>query len=153
MIKIHNLSSTLNLATCYMVPGRSVSRIEWSQFFSSLSTHDLSLIFGHFNSHHTSWNCSNIDTNRIKLLNNSDLILVNQNRHIHIDFHVNSLSDIDLVLCSSVIYDLIKFNVLEDSWGSNHFIIIVNLLVGKTPKTTATVFLPPKKLIGSNIIP
>ena len=85
MIKIHNLNSTLNSAACYRIPGRSASQIEWNQFFSSLSMHDPSLIFGDFNSHHT--NCFNIDG--IKLLNSihdSDLILVNHNTLTHIDF-------------------------------------------------------------------
>ena len=103
--------------------------------FSSLSIHDPSLIFGDFNSHHTSWN-SNIDTNGIKLLNSindSDLILVNQNTLTYINFNQNSLSNIDLVLFSPAIYDLIKFNILDHSWRSDHFPIIANLLVDKTP--------------------
>ena len=37
VIRIHNLNPTLNLIACYRVPGRSVSEIEWNQFFSSLS--------------------------------------------------------------------------------------------------------------------
>ena len=71
-----------------------------------------------------------IDTNGIKLLNSindSDLIPVNQNILVHINFNRNSLSNIDLVLCSPAIYDLIKFNILEDSWGSDHFPITVKI--------------------------
>ena len=136
VIKLHNLNSTFNLAACCRVPGLSVSQIGWNQLFSSLCMQDPSLIFVDFNSRYTSWNCSNIDANGIKLhnsINASDLIPVNHIILTNIDFNRNSLCNIDLVLFSPAIYDLIKFNILEDSWGSDHFPITVSLLADKTP--------------------
>lgn len=134
-IKITNLQTALNLIACYRIPGNNLSETEWNQLIHTLHVKDdPCIITGDFNAHNTTWNCSHNDVNGYRLANtleDTDLFIHNTTSLTHIDFYRNKFSNIDLILSSFSIADLIITDTLEDTLGSDHFPIKI---VFKTEK-------------------
>ena len=93
-----------------------------------------SIIMGDFNSHHSFWNCSSTDTNGERLLHaieSRDLFLHNTNPLTHVDSYRNQKSNLDLILSTMNISDKIRLSTHDETWGSDHYPIYINISTRK----------------------
>lgn len=134
-ININNISPPLNIFTCYRTPGHNLNQNQWDEIISSVQSLPKDCILvGDFNAHHTIWNCDHNCTNGERLYNtidDSDLFLHNLDTYTHIDLHRNKKSNIDLIMSSSRIADKLNVTVHDETWGSDHFPIFVNINIVK----------------------
>lgn len=129
-IKITSYSPNINIFVGYHVPGAVLDQDKWDKLFDFIDTNENSLLLGDFNTHHQVWNCSKAESNGERLLetyNNSAQVLHNFNTHTHITPGSGTLSNIDLVFSSANLADRIKAKVNDDTWGSDHFLIFVDI--------------------------
>lgn len=88
------------------------------------------VIVGDFNSHNALWGSTRTDKRGRtvgKWLENTELVVLNENEHTHFNCSSGSLSSIDLSLCSANIACAIEWTVNEDLYNSDHFPIHINL--------------------------
>ena len=88
---------------------------------------------GDFNAHHHAWNCNKIDLNGENLLeciNNHNLFLHNNKTTTYIKPNGYS-SNIDLVFSSINISDKINVSAHDETWGSDHFPLFIQLSLKK----------------------
>ena len=98
------------------------------------NTRDNFLLVGDFNAHNPLWDsmCNNIDVNGVKV----EQLVINANLCILNDGDISTyyskshgcFSSIDLTLCSSKIVDRFEWSVLDDSYTSDHFPILISCL-------------------------
>ncbi|KAL3273431.1 hypothetical protein HHI36_014875, partial [Cryptolaemus montrouzieri] len=126
---INNITPTLNIFALYRSPGSSLLQVEWDAVVNYDAHSPNGLFIGDFNADNVVWNCSHNDNNGVRLLqavDNCDLFLHNSNTYLRIDFYRNKKSNLDLIFSSSSISDKITTSVLDETWGSNHFPILIN---------------------------
>lgn len=129
-IKITNINPLLEIIACYRVPGLFLSQDQWEQITDNFGLRDNCIVMGDFNAHHTTWNCPNSDLNGERLLQsiiNNNLFLHNLNSLTHIDFYRNKKSNIDLILSSMNIADKIMIETHDETLGSDHYPISINI--------------------------
>ena len=83
-----------------------------------------------FNAHHIHWNCKKTDSNGENFydsLTKTNLILHNDTSQTYIQPHTNYTSNIDLIFSSYNLSHRIHVKVSDDTWGSDHFPIFVNI--------------------------
>ena len=127
-IEITNVSPTFSLFTLYRTPMKTLSLDQWESVFSNLTKYNNYILVGDFNAHNCAWNCNKTDTNGANLLKcviNHNTFIHNSNTYTHIDN--TSKSNIDLVFSSCNIADKINLKINEDTWGSDHYPIFINL--------------------------
>ena len=88
-----------------------------------------------FNAHNKNWNCGTTDSNGLKLENSlnthNNAFIHNTDSFSYIDTYRNLKSNIDLVISSINLSDKINCNVIDETWGSDHYPIFVNVEVIK----------------------
>ena len=106
----------------------------YSKIFHSLDHRQNNIIIGDFNLKHPCWNpegdprCDDHAENLLKLLNNTSLNFLNDGQVTRLaDRAGHSDSAIDLALISAKLQAISDFNVLDNSFGSDHLPIVVNL--------------------------
>lgn len=78
--------------------------------------------------HHGSWGCEFNDSygkNLLKAINHCDLVYLNHGTPTLVNDLGFRRSAIDLTLCSPDIFHLLSWLVLDDPYGSNHLLIIM----------------------------
>lgn len=86
------------------------------------------IIAGDFNSHHTTWNCANIDSNGENLLQTMysfNFFCINRDTMTRINSPHERASNIDLIFVSLPAINLVTYKQLEDSWDSDHFPLLI----------------------------
>lgn len=81
-----------------------------------------------FNCHNTSWGNKVTDLKGKtveKLRNENDLCLLNKGAYAYINPFSERYSAIDLTICHSVVYWDISWGVKDDTYRSNHFLILL----------------------------
>lgn len=145
-VTISNVVPSFKITACYRAPNTNPSQSDWDNFFSVVNDSEPHVVVGDFNAHSRMWNCAQ-DNSQGNYLCNSisglDLILHNTNSSTHIDYHSGNLSNLDLIFSSNDISDTIQVEVLDDTWGSDHFPININI------KTNKTIFRLPNKRLSS----
>lgn len=129
-IQITNTKPTINLIACYRAPGATLPQTQWDEIISTIDTDEHSILMGDFNSHHMLWNCSKNDSNGERLLHSiqeREVFLHNTDTSTHIDFYRNAKSNLDLIISSLKIADKISVNVLDETWGSDHYPIHISI--------------------------
>lgn len=132
-IRCNNIQPPLDILACYRSPGHLLSQIQWDSIIQNMQNN--CILMGDFNAHHINWNCRLNDGNGVKLANAidmHDIFIHNDNSFSHIDAHRNSKSNIDLILSTINISDIIEAKVCDETWGSDHFPIFVNIDTEKT---------------------
>lgn len=89
------------------------------------------LLLGDFNAKHPMWGCDVTDARGkviADLLLSDDVALLNTGQPTHFHLQTNSLSAIDLSLCSPTILPNLIWQTLDDPNGSDHFPIIIDTL-------------------------
>ncbi len=106
----------------------------YAKIFHSVEHRKNNIIVGDFNLKHPCWNpegdprCDDNSENLLKLINNNSINFLN-------DGQITRLSDredqpdsaIDLALTSAHLQAISDFNVIDDSFGSDHLPIIINI--------------------------
>lgn len=140
-IEINNFDTPLEIIACYRPPGINHTQEQWHSIIQKVNTNKSSLLVGDFNAHHTYWNCHTTDVNGTRLSNAIDehnLFLHNVDSHTYIDIHRDYKSNLDLVLSSTLASDITNVNVLDETWGSDHFPIQITVDVNKHVYTKKT---------------
>lgn len=133
-ISITNVSPPMDIITCYRTPSLTLSQGQWDCILDNVNTNHSSLLLGDFNAHNITWNCRKADKNG-KLYNSiepRDLFIHNDHTLTHVNTSNNTKSNIDLVLSTLDISDKINVQVRDETWGSEHYPIDVNVLIEKS---------------------
>lgn len=129
-VKIDNVHPPLDLIACYRAPGLTHTQEKWQDIVRNVNTNNRSILLGDFNAHHAYWNCQLTDLNGIRLadaIESHNLFLHNVNTHTYIDVHRDYKSNLDLILSSILASDIISVTVCDETWGSDHYPIFVNV--------------------------
>lgn len=120
----------LDLIIIYRRPYGVESKSFWSKICKLGKTRKNTIIAGDFNSHHTAWNCYNIDKNGDNLLqatHDSGFFCINRDTMSRINNPNERPSNIDLIFASSSVIGSIDYKQLEDTWDSDHFPLLLEL--------------------------
>lgn len=140
-VKIHGFSQVINLFAVYRAPsveGRpsNLSQDKWDEIAKLSRTHDgISYLLGDFNAHNIQWNCYEDDTNGIRFLNSlneTDLIILNNEGTSHINISNGNTSNIDLLIAdadSAAVVD--NLFIHDERYGSDHFPFCFNISLQK----------------------
>ena len=106
----------------------------YSKFFHSIDHRNNNIIVGDFNLKHPCWNpecdprCDDNAENLLKLMNNTSLNFLNDGQVTRLSDRADQLdSVIDLALTPANLQAIIDFNVIDNSFGSDHLPIAVNI--------------------------
>ena len=133
-LNICNLNPALNLIVCYRSPGSTLSENIWEKIVGYTQKHKNCILMRDFNAHHVTWNSTNNDTNGKNFheaLENSDLFLLNPDSYTRMDLYRNKKSNLDLIFSSAKLADKITTKIHDETWGSDHFPIFVNINIEK----------------------
>lgn len=129
-IKVYSLD--VILIALYIAPSILKSELEsdLSKIFSLVTRNCRTIIAGDFNAHHHTWGNDFTDTKGsvvMDLINDSNLILLNDNSKTFIPIQVNRKSTaIDLTLCTPNLFSDLEWKTLTYGIGSHHLIIETN---------------------------
>ncbi|XP_046750589.1 uncharacterized protein LOC124413847 [Diprion similis] len=129
-IRIENVDPVINIVACYRIPNYVLSQSSWNDVFECTDLNKNTIILEDFNAHNTKWNCLKNDINGDRLdhsINLKNLFLHNSNTSTHINSYNRKKSNIDLVFSSTSLADKISVNVKNDTFGSDHFPIEVEV--------------------------
>lgn len=119
------LHRTLNICSIYIPPHEPIEETTLNKLIEQLPRPFL--LLGDFNSHNIIWGSKNTNKkgkNLENVINNLCLLNDKSNTYLHPAFGIYSA--IDLSLCDPVIFMDYNWKVLDDSWGSDHYPIILN---------------------------
>ncbi|XP_076287597.1 uncharacterized protein LOC143212571 [Lasioglossum baleicum] len=133
-IKITNINPAINIFVCYRAPHSTLSQSQWDEIVTQVDKSQHAILMGDFNAHHTSWNCKNNDTNGERLFNSynkSDLFLHNSKSITYVQFNNDIRSNLDLIFSSANIAHNINVEVIDETWGSDHYPLFVTVSTKK----------------------
>lgn len=118
----------LSIISAYCKPGYYLSEKEWENRLGPIS--GKVLLLGDFNAHSPSWGCNFLDRQGEaldKLSDTLNLIPLNDGSSTRLSPGLMNPSIVDLSFCSASLTPLVKWEVGEDSMGSDHFPIYISL--------------------------
>ena len=133
--KIKNLRDSVSIIACYKLPKIHLNDKEWCSIVSNTKLKHRCIFLGDFNSHNEAWNCADMDSNDVSLLEQTEklnLFLHNSNTHTRFNVATNYKSNIDLIFSTIDIAHLLMVKVSDDSRGSDHFPIHIEYDTEKT---------------------
>ena len=122
-VKFNNTYLTICSVYC---PPDMVTYDELFALQESLPDHKF--ILGDFNAHHTLWGSLRVNGKGeqiVKLINDSDLVLLNDGSPTRVDDNTGNLSFLDLSLVSPTIAAKCLWHTIDDSLGSDHLPILI----------------------------
>ncbi|XP_076644973.1 uncharacterized protein LOC143354605 [Halictus rubicundus] len=134
-IKLVNTVPSINIMALYRPQGPSLGQNKWDWIMQTVSDLQPCLLVGDFNAHNTVWNCSSNDCNGDRLFNSllsHSIFLHNPDSLTHVDLSNNSKSNIDLIFTTPDLADKTRINTLDDTHGSDHFPIGIEISIEKT---------------------
>lgn len=129
-IHVNNVEPAFDIIVCYRTPGFTLAQNQWDDIVKNVSNRKNCILLGDFNAHNVAWNCLNSDTNGIRFynaINAYDLLIHNSDSKTHIDFHRNVKSNLDLVLSTSKIAEKMYVTVNDETCGSDHYPIYIDV--------------------------
>lgn len=112
----------INIIVVYRKPGINLIKKEWLKFLEQF-TNTETIITGDFNAHNRQWNCSKTDRNGILLeeaMWENDMYVINDNTMSYLSDTHRAMSNIDLIFTTENLVNKIKYEQIEDTWGSDH---------------------------------
>ena len=146
-VQFNNVNPPLNIYTCYRTPGHTLSQENWNLIVDNVKLEN-SIFLGDFNAHNVTWNCERTDSNGQRFSNallENELFLHNFNTKTYVNVHKNYKSNIDLVFSTNDICDLTHVKVCDETWGSDHCLIFININIEKEVYTKKSFKLTSKK--------
>ena len=139
-INIYITNNTkLNTYVLYKRPQATIDTPTWISFFDSLK--GPFLLGGDFNSHHTSWGSSFSDRNGSNLLEAIDeehLVLLNDGSPTRLSAPGQSLSAVDMTICSATLAPHFTWFKTDDTLGSDHYVIKIAAALPGCNQNTVT---------------
>ena len=129
-LQLHNNSSTLNVVGMYRHSNSSTSQASLDNFIALTTTQDLTLLIDDFNAHHPFWGVSRPNkAGRIisEAVDRHNCVILNPSLPTFYFHPTRNSSLIDLAIASSSLASLYECAVLEDTRGSNHYPIPVQI--------------------------
>uniref|UniRef100_W8C2B6 RNA-directed DNA polymerase from mobile element jockey n=1 Tax=Ceratitis capitata TaxID=7213 RepID=W8C2B6_CERCA len=127
-------TKTLTIFSVYISPNKTFNLNDLSILHSPNNYE--TIITGDFNSWNQKWG-STVNNNRgntlLKFLDQSDLVLLNDNSPTHFTTH-NTFTHIDISFCSPALVPNSSWKTIKDLHGSDHFPIHISLLAQRTAK-------------------
>lgn len=124
----------INIVGIYRKPGNICRKGEWKQISEVKKRGEELLIAGDFNSHNHIWNCEETDRNGQILeeeMEEMEMYVVNDDTKSRIGEGGKRDANLDLIFCSEGLVNKIRYVQEEDSWGSDHFPISVEIGIEK----------------------
>lgn len=93
------------------------------------------LLAGDFNAHNVSWNCKDTDYSGRVLLEDTeeeDLFIVNTDTMSRMENIIQQDSNIDIIFANKKLADRTRYKQLDDTWGSDHYRILVEIDIQKS---------------------
>lgn len=136
-VSIDTEQGHLFLVFLYKHPEFYICTEHWNSFFASTSNFNNIVIASDFNSHGISWGCAH--TNSLgrsleKAISNYNLSILNNGSSTRITPPNQRKSAVDLTLVNSVSIPGSTWQVLDDSFNSDHFLIATTLNASITPR-------------------
>lgn len=88
------------------------------------------IVCGDFNAHSTVWGARKTDMNgeiMEQIMEEANLVCINDGRGTRIDVYTGKMSALDITLVSSELAGISEWEVLEDTIGSDHCLILTNI--------------------------
>lgn len=145
-IEVNN--GEFNIVSVYKAPKHKISHVDWINVLRQ-STND-TVVCGDFNCHHTLWGSNNDSAEGEALLeamDNLDLVSINDGSPTRICLPGQTPAAVDLTLVSPSMADKISWQVLSDTYGSDHYPILLNC----ETLSTKTKILPSTKWNDSHV--
>lgn len=128
-IKVFTIEGPLIIASVYRPPNvSSLSTLEWSQFFNQFPYK--TIFCGDFNAHHRLWGdskCCSVGCKIKDAVDDSDYIILNDQKATYHSSTHNSWSSIDLIIAHTSLGLYTDWKVCKDNWGSDHFPIFLHI--------------------------
>ena len=121
-------SKTITICSLYLPPSENLNIVLLTRLFDQLP--NPFVICGDFNGHSMTWGCdkSNNRGDRIDdFITENNICLLNDGSYTYLHPATGTFTAIDLSLCSPDILMEIDFMVESDSYGSDHFPIILKI--------------------------
>lgn len=136
-VKLHNCGEVENIWSIYCPPNIRTSQLDWDHIFGSMQ--DKSIVLGDFNGHHSNWS-SKTDPRGMQIFDSimeNNLVSLNDGRPTRIKIAGGRLqsSSPDISIASTDLAVKLKWNVTNESLGSDHLIIKVTIGIN-VPRTT-----------------
>ncbi len=119
---------TITICSLYLPPSENLNMLLLSQLVDQLPKPFI--ICGDFNGHSITWGCDSNNSRGNKIddfITNNDLCLLNDGSFTYLHPGSGSYTAIDLSLCSPDLLLDLNFKVEADSFGSDHFPIILEI--------------------------
>lgn len=119
----------LKVVNLYAPPSLNTYDLDWDALFVEFSSTP-TIISGDFNSHHTIWgseHCDSKGTNLMNSITNSNLVVMESDKPTRVTKPNESKSATDLSVFSPSLSDKIQLTVLEDTLGSDHFVMKLDI--------------------------
>ena len=133
-IKITNTNPSLEIIACYRTPGSTLAQMQWDMIVNNIDNSNQSILVGDFNAHSQAWNCINTDTNGNRFtdsINSHDLFVHNYNTNTYVNINSAMKSNLDLIISTMKISHKLNVSVLDKTYGSDHFPILVDVQIQK----------------------
>lgn len=121
------------ISNLYLPPNCNINNL----MLDDIKTHENHLIVGDFNAKNVLWGSPGTDPRgRLveEFLENNNIVCLNDGFGTHLN-HDGNVSHLDLALGKGRIPGLADFEILKDSWGSDHYPVVVTLLCAGTTVT------------------
>ena len=151
-LHFNNVLPALNVYACYRSPGLNLNQNQWNNIINNIHSNN-SIFVGDFNAHNIAWNCRYTDSNGDKLENslyNRDLFLHNHDSNTYTNIHKNYSTNIDLVISTIDISNIINATVCDETWSSDHHPIFIDVNLEKVRYEKKTFKLNSLKTDWSN---
>lgn len=115
---------------CYKPPGCTLKQQSWNNLIEALQSKGHFLSLGDFNANHYAWSSEKMDKAGIKFLKiieDYDLFLHNMDTKSRICLPGQTNSNLDLVLSLTYVAHLISTKQFDDSHGSDHYPILIDV--------------------------
>ncbi|KAL7287012.1 hypothetical protein TKK_0018806 [Trichogramma kaykai] len=131
-LRLKNCGPELDVVICYRPPSFRTTLQDWKNIVQCVDVSRAALFMGDFNAHNTSWNCALSNNNGLNFEQAyvaRGLSLQNFNMTTFRNLRSNYSSNIDLILTTQNIDHMVSTEVCDDSWGSDHHPVFVNVSI------------------------
>lgn len=129
-IRITNIIPMINLVLIYRKPYGQESNRVWNEIFNFDYKNCPTIITGDFNARNTGWNCQVTDTNGeylMETIEDQGFICLNTDTITRIGDINQRDSNLDLILCSQEIPEISEYQIIKDTWGSDHYPLLLDI--------------------------